>query len=419
MDITLLFPAATLAAIKAKIAGFAAVGGLIIDAWQAGDPGEQFFEALTQGIEAYTSNNAQAIRGRYLSTATDPGDYDPFNPENETLDPEPGALSALGLEQFFTERPGASAATLTVTFANASAFAAGPFAPGAFTIAKTGSPEITYRNASMAGVYTGPGGTYSIPAGGSGITLDFIADSPGSASNADANQMTLVTQFAGVTITAAGAAVGADRMSPDNYRALCRTQASTTAPNGTVDAYLRWSRLNRDGTPLLNSSGTAVGITKVQATGSSATGAVNLYYADDDGGAISIDVTAANTNIQINIVGVGDTITFTGAAATNTGITVTWAVEYSPLYLGQAVTGPVVKAAIVAAVNARFRQYPIGGYKQTAGAGSISLEEIRSTVKSAHPAISDATLSSPVGTTAIALGHVPHLTAATGTETAV
>ena len=90
MDVTLLFPAATLAAVKTKIAGFAAVGGLLLDAWQAGDPGEQFYEAIAQAIEAYTGNNAQAIRGRYLSTATDPGDPDPYNAANELLEPAAG-----------------------------------------------------------------------------------------------------------------------------------------------------------------------------------------------------------------------------------------------------------------------------------------------------------------------------------------
>ncbi len=162
-----------------------------------------------------------------------------------------------------------------------------------------------------------------------------------------------------------------------------------------------------------------MGITKVQTTGSSTTGAVDVYYADDDGAAISIDVDAANENIALNIIGIGDTITFTGQAATEEPITVTWAVEFVPLFQGKAVTGPTINAAINAALVARFKLYPPGGFKQTAGTGSISLEDIRSTVKSAHPAISDAVLSSPVGATVLTIGHVAKLTTPSGTETPV
>lgn len=419
MDLASLFPAPTLEAAKAKIAGFAELGGLLLTAWQSGDPGEQLYQASSLAVQYYTTNNSQAIRGFYLDTATDPGDPDPYNPDNELLPKTPGYLTALGKSMFFTDRPEESYASTSITFVNSSAFPAGPFAPGALTVAHVDYPDRTYRNAADPAVYIGPGGTLTVLAGQT-VHLDFVAESPGIASNADAHKLTvLVTQYTGVTVTNPAAAIGTDRMEIETYRSLCRTQATTTAPNGAKDAYLRWSRLNRDGSPLLNSSGAAVGITRVQVTGSSATGITQVFYADDDSGAIPIDVTAANDNITLNILGVGDTITFTGAAATDVLITVTWAVEYNALFLGKAVTGPTVKAAINAALKARFAVYPIGGFKQTAGIGSISLEEIRSTVKGAHPAISDATLSSPVGSTTILLGQVAVLTTPTGTETAV
>jgi hypothetical protein len=418
MDLTLLFPAATLAEVKAKIAGFAELGNLLLTAWQSGDPGEQLYQAFSLAIQYYSTNNSQAIRGFFLDTATDPGDDDPYNPENITLTPAPGYLSALGLSMFFTERPGETYATTVVTFTNASAFPY-TFAAGDLTLAKDGAPDITYRNAPDPSVYTGPGGTYTL-AGLSSVDLDVIAESPGTGSNANAAEITvLVSALIGVTVSNAGPAIGSDRMSAPDYRALCRTQASTTSPNGAPDAYLRWSRLNRDGSPLLRPDGAAVGITKVQVSGSSVTGAVQVYYADGDGVADATDVTTANTNITHNIVGVGDCITFTGASAVEVPIVVTWAVEYQALYLGRAVTSTAVKAAINAALTARFLLYPIGGFKQTAGAGTISLEEIRGTVKSAHPAISDATLSSPVGATALAIGRVAKLTTPDGTQTAV
>jgi hypothetical protein len=419
MDLASLFPIPTLAEVKAKIAGFAELGNLLLTAWQSGDSNEQFYQAISLGIQYYTTNNSQAIRGFYLDTATDPGDPDPYNPDNELLPKTPGYLTALGESMFFTQRPEESFATTSITFANGGIFPAGPFGPGDLTVAHEDNPEVTYKNAPMDGVYTGPGGTLTVLAGQS-PSLDFIAESPGPAFNADPSKLTvLVTAYTGVTVTNPAAAIGTDRMEIETYRALCRTQATTTSPNGGRDAYLRWSRLNRDGSPLLNSSDAAVGITRVQVSGSSVTGNVFVYYADDDGAAIALDVTAANDNIELEILGIGDTITFTGAAAVEVPIVVTWAVEYSALFLGRAVTGPTIKAAINAALEARFPLYPVGGFKQTLGAGSISLEEIRATVKGAHPAIGDATLSSPVGSTALAIGRVPVLTTPTGTETAV
>lgn len=417
MDLALLFPAATLTAIKAKFAGFAALGSLFVDAWQAGDEGEQLYHAVTQTVEAYSGVNAQAIRGMYLDTATDPGDVDPLNATNATLVLEPGALSALGLSMFFTERPGETYATAAVTLHNASGFAAGPFAAGAFTIAKTSFAAVTYRNAPDPAVYTGPGGTYSI-APGATVTLDFIAESPGSASNADPNQMTLVSQYSGVTITTAGAAIGADRMSAANYRALCRQQATAISPNGHADVYRYLATTNLDGTPLLQSLTTspagdgltAVGIARLYVSSSSATGAVTVYYADDDSGSSSVDVAAANQNIVANAIAVPGCITFTGAAATAVSVIVRYNVKYKALWLGQAISGPTVTAAILAALTARAANYPIGGFDQTAGAGTIVVEEFRGTVHGAHPAIYSTTLVTPAGTTAIALGQVAVVT---------
>ncbi len=428
MDLASLFPAATLAAVQSTFAGFAALGSVFVDAWQAGDPGEQLYQAITQTIQAYTGNNAQAIRGQYLDTATDPGDYDPFNALNETLTPAPGALSALGLSMFFTERPGETYATTTITLTNGGSLSAGPFAPGQLIVAKFGYPDITYRNAADPAVYIGAGGTYTLLAGQS-VDLEFTAESPGSASNADPGELTaLVTSYSGVTVTNASAAIGTDRMSADNYRALCRTQAAATSPNGAADAFLRSATTNLDGTPLLQSltttpagdGVTAVGITKVYVSPGSTTGIVNVYFADDDGASIAVDVAAANENITLNVISVPGTITYTGLPAIETTITVTWTVKYLAKYQGRAVTAASVSAAIVAALGARMVTYPIGGFDQVLGAGTIYASDLRGTVDRAHPAIYSTVLSAPAGDTAILLGHVAVIDANAGgsTETA-
>ncbi len=86
-------------------------------------------------------------------------------------------------------------------------------------------------------------------------------------------------------------------------------------------------------------------------------------------------------------------------------------------YRGATIAGADVKAAIIAALVARFKEYDLGGYSQVAGAGVIYVTDLRGTVERAHPAIVNATLSSPSADVAIALGHQAVLIASTGTET--
>lgn len=403
--------AATVSQVKATIAGFAALGNLVLDAWQSGDPGEQLFQAFAETVQQYTSLNAQAVRGFVLDLATDPGDPDPYNSANELLDPAPGFLSALGLNSFFTTRREKTYATTIETLTNGGATPY-TFGPLDVTFAKSGFPDVTYRNVADSSIYVGPGGTYTLAAGGT-VDLPISADSPGAAfSSAPGEISVLVTGYIGVTVTNANPAVGEDREDADAYRARCRTQAASVSPNGPTDAYRRLANTNVDGTPLLQSvtAGgdgiTLVGITRVYVSQSSATGTAVVYYADDDGGAITVDVDTANENITLNAICVPDCIVFIGLAASNHTITATWAVKYKAIYKGKAIVGADVTAAIQAALVARFKEYDIGGYEQTAGAGTIYASDIRATVEKAHPAIYSATLSSPAGDTALSVGQV-------------
>jgi hypothetical protein len=412
-----LFTPPTLDEIKAKIGQFAGLGKLAITLWYSGAPGEQLFQAFSRAAAVYVGSNGKFIRSFFLDYATDPGDPDPYDPANEALTPARGFLSELGEQCFFTERPGATFATTLITFHNSSNVAQVLY-PEAVTVAVLGSPQITYVNDADPAFYTDPGGSRNL-ASGQTLDVQFTAQTPGASFNAAPGELSvLVTGWPSVAVSNAGAALGTDRMEVNAYRALCRTQAAATSPNGAPDAYLRLSRLNLDGTPLFNSLGAAVGITKVYISQSSTTGIVNVYYADGDGAADSNDVTAANANIMANVIAVPDTITITGLAAIETNITVTWAVKFRAKYLGAAIVSTDVKAAINAALIARFRgDYDIGGFDQTAGAGTIYASDIRGVVERAHPAIYSAVLSSPAGDTALALGHVARLTSPTGTET--
>jgi hypothetical protein len=422
-----LFTSATLTEIKAKVAGFAETAQLFPTSWYPGAPGEQLYQAFTQALQFYVGGNAQIVRGFFLDLATDPGDEDPYDPTNVTLEPAPGFLSALGLNCFFTVRPGATFATTDVVMTNNTSFPTDPFLPGAITVARAGHPEVTYRNSADPSLYLGAGGTTYIPAGQS-RTLPFTAETPGTGFNVVPDELTECPTLPSLGVTNPGAAIGTDRMSAPDYRALCRTQAAATSPNGAPDAWRRGATTNLDGTPLLRPDGAPVGITKVQVSAGSPTGRVDVYYGDDDGTMDATDVATANANIISVVTSVPDGFVFGpsfapglvgGVAATPISIVPTWAVKFRSKYRGATVSSGTVNTAIKAALAERFKEYPIGGFEQTAGAGSISLEEIRATVKSAHPAITDAVMSSPVGATAIGVGEIPRLLTPTGTETAV
>jgi hypothetical protein len=414
----------SLDAVKEQVASFAGLARLLLTSWVSGQPGEQLYQAFSRAMQASGMMNAAAIRGMFLDYATDPGDYDPYNPENINLPPTPGYLSALMLNVFFTERRGETYATTTLRLTN-SGGSTHYIAPEALTLARSGHPEITYRNSADASVYVDVGGTKRLSPGAY-VDLEIVAESPGSGSNAAAGEITvLVSSLIGVTVSNAAAAIGEDREAAPAARARAREQATSTSPNGAADKYRYYATTQLGGAPLLRNDGSeaAVGITKIWVSPFSSTGVVDVYYADDDGPADATDVASANENIVLRVVAPGDCITFGptpdgGDAATATPVVVTWAVKYQATYQGRPVAGADVKAAIVAALTARFTDVPIGGFDQVSGAGTLYVSDLRGTVDSAHPAIYSTTLSAPAGDVAITLGHVAVLTTPTGTETA-
>ena len=140
----------TVASIRDRIVGHAQAATLAITNWIKGGVGEQILETFTQATYAKSLIVSQAIRGHAsLDTATDPGDDDPYDPNNANLEPAPGYLSNKGENDFGTPRREATFAGGFVTFVNA-----GPgirtFAPGALTFTWTDisppDPPPTYPN---------------------------------------------------------------------------------------------------------------------------------------------------------------------------------------------------------------------------------------------------------------------------------
>lgn len=405
----------TLSSVRAKLISAAQGAGLTVTDWVVGALSQQMLESHAQAAFTFVGSVARIVRGfAGLDYATDPGDPDAYAPSNADLAPSAGFLSNMGLNTFFTERAGATFAGGFVTFTNAG-IAARTFGPGALVFTWTvgpPSPAPTYRNAGDPSIYTNADGTVTVNAGSS-LSIPVSAEEIGTRSNAPASSLSLTTSLVGCSATNPLAVLGTDREDAAVYRGRCRKAPARLSLAGPSAAYEYLSAKNLDGTPLYNGvdgsghldgTGDPVNIDRVQVTQDSATGIVNAYYASPEGAAIADDVTAANLNIEAEAFAVPDAITFTGIAATETLVPV---IGTGKIAAGPGVSAALVKDAIVAAQEAYFASFPLGGLDQVAGAGVLYTEDLRGVARAAFPGLYAVDVSTPAGaTTAIALGHV-------------
>lgn len=431
---------------RARIFGYAKAAGLRVTNFVLGSVPHQFVEIGTSIANKATALAALLVRGHAsLDTATDPGDFDPYDATNALQPPARGHLSRKGEGDFGTPRLGDTFATGRMPIVNASGSAL-YIAPEQVTFTRDTANTATglaptYRNAPDPTIYTNPDGTVTIPNGAgvggvSPVYLPVIAEEQGTASNAGANHVTLTTSLGtGVTATNDTAIAATAREDADAYRARCRTAAAILSPNGPDDAYRYIALAARknsdtgaiffippwgDGTTgigidsdgnrvaIPNATGDSLGVNRVYVDEDGTTGNVGVYFADaggaPDGGVIT-DLTAllnAYVRPQCNTV--------LYYAATEVAVVVDGTVKAKA---GAGVTAAVVAAAIGDALTAASVTWDIGGYDQTAGAGTLYSEEIDATVNGSHPKIYKVTLSSP-SNTALAKGHVAVVTNSIG-----
>ena len=452
---TILYVAETADSVRAKIVGYAQTANLLITNWIAGAVGQQVLETVAQTLAGELAIVAQAIRGAAsLDTSTDPGDVDPYDPANASLAPSPGFLSNKGRADYGTERIGETYATGTINFANGLVPNSGAvnqtIAPGALTFQSTVPNDAgvypTYRNSNTAPISVGVGVTVSVP---------VEAEQPGIAYNAaSANIVTiLVNTLPGVTVTNPSPILGTDRQPADAYREACREAASLTSPNGPSDSYRYLATTGRDDGTFGNSlTGNSLGITKIYVSQDNSSGIVSVYYAGPSGasglnGAIpnpSGPFTPGTTFVQAanylisntpGVIAVPDAITFSGQAATEVTIAVTFLIKFKAKDVGYApgtyaYTSPTslpvglrpLGDAILAAYDAYFAAEPIGGDDQDAnGNGFVWTEDFKGVLYgvSLYPGTVlrgyDAVVTAPSGSsTALATGHVAVLGALTG-----
>jgi len=411
-----LLSSEAMTSVRRRIVEAAQSAELLITAWVEGDVAEQMLQVVS--LVAYqTSRSVTAIVRGYasLDTSTDPGDVDPYDPDNEDLEPEPGFLSNMGESWFSTPRQDATFASGYVTFNNTLGIVARTFAPDSLTFTWTGgtppSPAPTYRNSADDTIYTNPDGTVTVAAGAS-LDIPVTAEEIGTRSNAHASTLSLTTTLSGVTATNASPIIGTDREAAGPYRERCRQAPSRMSMAGPPHIYAYLAKTKLDGTPLLNASGNQVNITRVQVIDDSDTGDVDVYFASGSGAASSEDVAAANANIELESFSVPGTRSYTGQAASEVPISVGGTAKLAS-YAGASVAD--AKQAIVDALTAAFATYDIGGKDRVAGAGKLYTNDFQAVAANAYKGLYDLEVTTPVADeTALAKGNVGTITTTVG-----
>jgi hypothetical protein len=420
---------------RATIVGYAKAANLVLTNFIKGSTEEQFLETMTQSANNAAAISSQLVRGRAsLDTSTDPGDSDPYDPTNANATPAPGMLSDMGAGNWGTPRLDETFAEGTWTFTNASG-AAVDIAPEQVSFALDTDSAITYRNKADATVYTNPNGTATIPNGGT-LDVPIIAEQKGIGSNAGAGQVLLVTTIAtGVSGSNAASVVASVREDADAYRARCRAAPAFISPNGPSDAYRTiatrafktdagevlffppWGDqttgigVDASGLPttVANARGTPLGITRVYVSKDSSTGVVTVYFATADGAASGGDV--SDLTALLNVTYWPDATTRSLNAASEVTIDIAGTIYAKP---GAGVSSGTILAAVTAELTKDFPGYDIGGFNQTAGAGTIYKQELESSVNAAHASIYKVTLTSPVGDVSLSVGEVAVLGSTAG-----
>lgn len=401
--------------VRATVIGYLQAANLKVTNWRVVAVGRQMFEAFVGASQGYVASQSTIVRGfASLETATDPGDVDPYDPNNQNLPAAPGFLSAMGANTFGTIREAASFATGFATLVNAGP-GARDLAPGGvvwtWTAGTPPDPPPTYINTNDESIYVG--GKVTVPAGTS-IDLPVRCQVQGAIGSAPASSLSLTTTLVGCTSTNAAAIVGNDREDAASFRTKCRQAPARLSLGGPADAYRYLATKNLDGTVLLNDSAPPVptSITRVQVTEDSDTGIVNAYYASGSGPAIPDDITAAVRNTKFNAFAVPDAITYTGFAAVATTIHV---VGTAKIKSRIGITPQAVAEGMVAALIASGKTIDVGGVDQVAGAGVVYTRDLEAFARAGYPGVYDVIVTTPAGlSTAIAIGHVPVLQSAAG-----
>ena len=423
----------SLTATKETIIALGQALGLPFTTWlSSGSPSGRWVELLARACFTLLDGPVvEYAKAWFLEYATDPGD-----PGDQASDqtPRAGSLSRLGKSFYNTVRREQTQATGFITLTNNGSQPTLPIPVGGLTFSRS-TPASDgsypkYKNTYSA-AYTGPSQVLIIGAGGS-VTVPIASVQLGSYASASANQITNLdtTSYGIISCTNALAVIGAEREERSVYIERCRNRGAGLAPGGPLAAYRRAATTAKDGSPLQRYDGSGpVNTTRAYVSPQSASGVVIMKIAQDSGPSDATDLTTVGANVQGIAAGtltdpsgvLPDGVTFYLSAAPQTTITTSGTVKVKTK---PGLTAATVKQAIVDTHTLVQKSYPLGGYDQVNGAGTIYLSDLIGLVMSAGDGsvgvsfdVYSVTLTSPGGNTSIGVGGVPVFSTATGSWT--
>ena len=363
----------------------AAAVGLPVTSWQPGDP--------TRSLYWFSSEILSTLEGVVVNYIAS-GFLDFAVARAEANSDARKWLVLLAEQVYGYTATEATYATCTVTLSNGGG-GLYPIEAGDLTFRSTTTGK-TYRNTSGGTLNSGIGQT---------LTLDIVADEPGSTSSAGAGDITeMVTTLLGVTCTNPTAAVGLDAESPSALAAGCKAKLGALSPNGPRSAYEYVATKS-------SLTGTS-NVTRARSVGDSATGDVTLYLAGPSGAVAGADVALVQTAIETWATPL--CITPTAVSAANKVIAPTYELWlYDTVGMTEAAAHALVQTALQAMMTAR----PISGdVIPPATSGYVYHSLIESTIASPFPGeVFRVAVTTPAGDTAIAENEVPVLGTVTPT----
>lgn len=283
-------------------------------------------------------------------------------------DAEGVGLTLLAHFVYGVDRPEATAASGKVLFTNngGGVYTGSPYTAGKVRVLWTDGNK-TYKTTE----------DLSLTSVGQTQLVSIEAVEVGSASSAGPGEIDgLVTNLLGVIVTNPESVVGADAMSDDDLRALCRAKLAALAPTGARGAYAYAVGIAKrlDGSP--------VNINRHRVISNPTTGVVTVIVASPSGAPLSSDVDAVTDSVEFVRP---DSVTAVVEAAS----TVAYSQSLTVWARAQAgVDATEIHDAVEAALTTMVASYPIGGLRKPPSTqGYLFATNIEGTAKTAHPTI--------------------------------
>lgn len=297
-------------------------------------------------------------------------------------------LTLCAHEIFDADRIESSSATGKITLNNASPVPYTFFAGDVRVLDETNQKTYTCTN----------GGT--VPAGGTLLTTEFIADEPGTASNLTVGDtLSLVSTAPGVTPAWQEDLIGQDEETDPALVSRSREANAKASPNGPADAYDYFAKTTQ------RANGSFVGVTRTNRV--EGNGTVTVYCADADGALVTSDRNYVFDNINVNVVPTGFTVIVPDPSCTENAITVE--VELTP-NSESSEPHSQTENRIESAIVQYFATLPVGGDKAQIFQGIYLSTLNQLTRNAAGESVLDAVFSLPAADVALANAEIPVLT---------